>query len=361
MMKKHHLIKYLSFFMILVLVLPIIVPTSTAGIFDKKKTIKVAFIWQRWDILDIPAKIGMMIYRRILREAEKEYDVTFEIYEFWDRWRTGDVQQGKLQKLDIDVVVGPGGFGGWNSPKDYRTEIKKFVRRGGGFYGICGDSTFGSLGVVNLPRGYKLPLKKATGSWSFTPMLGLANVYTDASAFDGILQYPFWIKKADVIKLAGQLPVSRAAIRIEPAELPIYEPYHNDRVRVMLGNAPLVDGPKLFKLFMSDVYSLAEFRGTDEPYDETIKGKKAIVATYYGTGRVILSVVHPELTIGNDKAHDVFARNILWLANALPIKERLKDKLMFWGSIYIANRLENTELWYLLIMLNQLREESAAM
>ena len=359
-MKQSSVIKYFAVLIFLLLIIPAITPTSAAGIFHRKDTIKIAFIWQRWDVLDIPAKFGMMIYKRILREAEKEYDVTFEVYEFWDRWRGGDVQQGKLRKLGIDVVVGPGGFGGWNCPKDYRTEIKKFVKRGGGFYGICGDSTFGSLGVVNLPRGYKIPLKKVTGSWSFTPMLGLANVYTDASAFDQILKFPLWIKKADVLKIAGQLPVSRAAIRIEPADLPIYEPYYNDRVRVMLGNAPLVDGPRILRLFMPDVYTLAEFKGTDDPYDRSIKGKKAIVATYYGKGRVILSVVHPELTIGNDKAHDVFVRNILWLANALPMKEKLRDKLLFWGSLYVANKLENTDVWYLLIMLNQLHESSVA-
>jgi len=357
-MMKHQTIKYLCLLIICLLILPAVVPTSSALTLNKKRTIHVAFIWQRWDILDIPAKIGMMMYKRILKAAEKEYDVTFKVYEFWDRWRGGDVQMGKLQKLDIDVVVGPGGFGGWNSPKDYRDELKGFVRKGGGFYGICGDSTFGSLGVINLPEGYRFPLKKATGSWGLTPMLGLVNVYTDASAFDCILNYPLWIKKADVIKLAGQLPVSRAAIHIEPADLPIYEPYHNDRVRVMLGNAPLVDGPRLFNLFMSDVYTLAEFKGTDAPYDDTIKGKKAIVASYFGKGRVILSVVHPELTIGNDKAHDVFVRNILWLANALPLKQRVQDKLVFWGSIFLANKLENTELWYLLIMLNQVREGS---
>ncbi len=358
-MKHAHVIKYSSVLILLILLVPSLIPTSSAGIVNKKRTIKVAFIWQRWDPLDTPAKIGMMIYKKILRDAEKRYDVTFEIYEFWDRWRDGDVQQGKLLKFNIDVVVGPGGFGGWNSPKGYRMELRDFVRKGGGFYGICGDSTFGSLGAVNLPHGYQIPLKKATESWGLTPMLGLANVYTDASAFDHILKYPLWIKKADMIKLVGQLPVSRAAIRIEPADLPIYEPYYNDRIRVMLGNAPLVDGPKILRLFMSDVYTLAEFKGTDNPYDTTLKGKKAIVATYYGRGRVILSVPHPELTIGNENAHDVFVRNILWLANALPIQERLQGKVLFWGSLFVANKLEKSELWSLLIILNQLREASS--
>ena len=297
---------------------PLFFPQSSAGLFKKKEPIKIAFIWQRWDILDIPARIMMMMYKRILNKAEKTYDVEFEIHEFWDRWRGGDVQQGKLQKMDIDVVVGPGGVGGWNSPWKYRQEIKRFVRSGGGFYGICGDSTFGSLGVINLPRRYDIPMKKALGFEEFTPMLGLANVVTDASAFDHLLQFPFWFMKTEMITSVGKLPISRGAIRIEPTDIPIQEPYYRDRIRVMLGNAPLVDGPVLFRLFMPKVHDIAVFKKSDDPYDQTLKGKKAIVATRYWRGRVILSVPHPELTIGNNKAHDLFVRNILWCAKSLP-------------------------------------------
>jgi len=147
-------------------------------------------------------------------------------------------------------------------------------------------------------------------------MLGLANVVTDASAFDKILRFPFWFLKTDMIKTVGQLPISRAAIKINPSTLPIQEPYYRDRIRVMLGNAPLEDGPILFRAFMPKVYDIAIFKGSDDPYDQSIKGKKAIVATRYWRGRVILSVVHPELTIGNTKAHDLFVRNILWCAKS---------------------------------------------
>ena len=301
---------------ILLLLLPSFSPISMGSI--SKKTIKVAFLWQKWDLLDIAAKINMMIYRHILKEAEDKYNVRFKIYEFWDKWNNGDVQRGKLRKLGINVIVMPGGFGGWNTPKKYRIEIKKFVRRGGGFYGICGDSTFGSLGVIHLPRGYKFPLKRITGSWSFTPMLGLANVYTDASAFHRILKHPLLFGKLDAFRTLRHLPISRAAIKIRYSRLDIQQPYEGERIRVMLGNAPLVDGPLLFRLFKPKVYTIAVFVGTDKPYDKSIEGKKAIIATHYGRGNVILSVVHPELTIGNSKAHDIFVRNLLWTAKALP-------------------------------------------
>lgn len=346
-----------ALFFISILLIPSIIPSAEARLFQKEnKTVKVAFIWQRWDVLDIPAKIMMLMYKRIFTQAEKEYDVKFETYEFWDRWRGGDVQSGKLNKYDIDVVVGPGGIGGWNSPRSYRVELRKFVRRGGGFYGICGDSTFGSLGVVNLPEGYKKSLKRATGKRGFTPMIGLANVYTDASAFDQLLKYPLWFKRADMVKMVGKLPISRAPIKIQSTNLPIQEPYTRDRVRVMLGNAPLVDGPAFFRLFMPKVYDIAVFKGSDDPYDTSIRGKKAIVATTYGRGRVVLSVVHPELTVGNSKAHDVFVRNLLWSAKSLPVKESLKTLMKPWMIWFFSDYLEHEKLLWLILSHQQTSE-----
>ena len=350
----------IAIFFVSILLVPTLAPSAEAGFFsDDEKTVKVAFIWQRWDILDLPARIMMMMYKRILRQAEKEYDVNIQIFEFWDRWRGGDVQSGKLEKYDIDVVVGPGGVGGWNSPRAYRIELKRFVRNGGGFYGICGDSTFGSLGVINLPTGYKKPLKKAIGERSFTPMLGLANVYTDASAFDDILKYPFWFKRADMVKLVGQLPISRAPIKIQSADLPIQDPYSRSRVRVMMGNAPLVDGPFVLRLFMPKVHDIAVFRGSDNPYDDTIKGKKAIVATHYGRGRVVLSVPHPELTVGNSKAHDLFVRNLLWCSKSLPVRESLKTLLKPWMIWFVSDYFEHEKLIWFLLTLQQTNESFA--
>ncbi|RLF41660.1 MAG: hypothetical protein DRN12_02640, partial [Thermoplasmata archaeon] len=243
-------ITWLSIGLVLLLVIPTLSPLTTG--FHSRKTIKVAFLRQKWDILDaLPIKdiIIMKIYRHILKEAEDRYNVRFKIYELWDSWNSGDVQSGKLRKLGIDTIVMPGGFGSWDTPKRYRLEIKNFVRRGGGFYGICGDSTFGSLGVVNLPSGYRFPLKRITGSWSFTPMLGLANVYTDATPLSHILKHPLFFTKLEVFKSIKCLPFSRAAIKIKHSKLDIQQPYEGKYIRVMLGNAPLVDGPLLFRLF----------------------------------------------------------------------------------------------------------------
>ncbi len=319
-MKSKHSFPLVSALILVLLIVPVIVPVTMGDSTDheEKPVIKVAVIFQRWDILDLPAPIFMALYRHHLNTAESEYNVTFRIYTFWDRWNGGDVQRGLLRKYDIDVVIAPGGFGGWNTPREYREEILRFVRSGGGFYGICGDSTFGSLGAINLPDRYEYLLRKVLGYRDFTPMLGLANVYTDASAFNNLLKHPLFYGRIDMLRTMLGLPFSRSFIYILPSDLPILEPYYRNMVRVMMGNAPLVSGPRLRGFFMPEVTDIAIFRGSDNPYDRSIIGKKAIVATRYWKGRVILSAPHPELTVENTKAHDIFVRNVLWLAGELP-------------------------------------------
>ncbi|MEA2055903.1 MAG: hypothetical protein U9O49_03625 [Candidatus Thermoplasmatota archaeon] len=323
-MNKKRYFTIALFFVAIVVLSTMASNTSSLPSLEKKPTIKVAFIWQRWDRLDIPAKLGMELYRRELKVAESKYNINFEVYEFWDNKITGDVQRGKLRKLNIDVVIGPGGFGGWDCPKRYREEIKEFVKKGGGFYGICGDSTFGSLGMINMPRGSKRLMLKILGINEFTPMLGLANVYTDASALKRELRHPLYYNKLDMVRTVLSLFLSRAEIYIVKSQIPIQEPYFGKSVKVMLGNAALVDGPKLNRLFMSKVTDIAIFKGYDALYDSSLKGKKAIIATTYHNGRVILSAPHPELTIESKKMHDMFVRNILWCAKELPETDESK-------------------------------------
>ena len=307
-----------------ILVLPSLLPTSTAFFHKKRKmdVIRVALIRQRWDILDTIGiwgdEVSTPIYKQRLKEAEKRYGVTFELYEFWDDWNGGNVQDGLLEELDIDVIVAPGGFGGWHTPEKYRAEIREFVRNGGGFYGICGDSTFGSLGVKNLPKRYGHLVKRLLGFKEISPMLGLANVYTDASVFSDMVGNPWRFTKLDMARCLTELVTSRAPVYFVPTDEPIQEPYFGKTVWMMLGNAPLVDGPRFYRLFMPKVIEIAVFRGSDKPYDRSLRGEKAMVATTFGKGRVILSAPHPDLTVGNDKAHDIFIRNLLWAARALP-------------------------------------------
>ena len=302
---------------LILILLPAVIPQSTAGIFFKKPVIRIAIIRQHWDFLDSSptSKISTMIHKYCLKKGAQKYGYRVVVYEFWDHWNYGDVQRGLLRKKNIDVVIAPGGVGGWHTPLRYRMELRRFVRNGGGFYGICGDSTFGSLGVEHLDWRYDTLMSKLLGYSELSPMLGLANVYTDASVLKHVIKNPKFFGFLDMIQFLARLPVSRAVIYFNKDPLNIQEPYEGEKLRMMLGNAPLVDGPILNSLFMPKVHTIATFGRPDDPYDHSIKYKKAIIATTYGAGRVILSPIHPELTVGNGKAHDVYFRNVLWLSS----------------------------------------------
>ncbi len=298
----------------MILILP-----STSGAITKKETIRVAIIRQHWDFLDTGygTKFATFLHKQCLKNAEEKYNVKFKIYEFWDYWDHGDVQNGQLRLKRIDVIIAPGGVGGWYTPVKYRQKIKNFVRSGGGFYGICGDSTFGSLGVENLNLRYNRLLCKLFGFDTLSPMLGLANVYTDASVIKYIIKNPIMFPKLDMLQFLSALPTSRGIIHIRHSMQTIQEPYEGKNIRVMLGNAPLVNGDIFRNIYMPKVHTIATFGRSDDPYDNSIDHKKAIISTHFGLGRVILSPVHTELTVGNKKAQDVYARNVLWLAGII--------------------------------------------
>ena len=160
-------------------------------------------------------------------------------------------------------------------------------------------------------------MSKLLGFSELSPMLGLANVYTDASALRNIIQNPRFFSTLDMIQFISKLPLSRGRIHFNKNTMPIQQPYMGTSMRIMLGNAPLVDGPLVNTLFMSKVHTIASFRKPDEPYDDSIKYKKAIIATTYHKGRVVLSPIHAEFTVGNLRAQDIYFRNVLWLADEL--------------------------------------------
>lgn len=311
-MRKNRLIQL---FLTMLLILFFLFPHSTA-LFDKDPIIRVAIIRQEWDMLDkgIIARIHTILIRNCFRMAEKRYDVEFNVFEFWDDWDQGQVQRGALRWRNIDVIVAPGGVGGWHTPHQYRRNIRKFVRRGGGFYGICGDSTFGSLGVKNLDLIHHRAICNVLGFETLSPMLKLANVYTDASSIEYIIKNPILSPKFEMMQFLSKLPFSRGVIHCNRlVSSSIQEPYEGKNVRVMLGNAPLVEGSSLRKLTMPKVKTISYFGRADDPYKKSINHKKAIISTTFGFGRVILSPVHAEATIGNRQAQDLFVRNVIWL------------------------------------------------
>lgn len=320
-MLKKRMLKIICLIAILSLIIPSFTTICNAEIFtnQSKPTIKVAFIWQKWDILDnVFSKIYMRIYERHLNKGEKKYNVTFEIFEFWDNLESGDVQNGTLISEEIDIVVGPGGFGTWNCSSNYRAKIKEFIEGGGGFYGICGDSSLGTLGFKNLPEGYRDMLKANLGYDDFTPMLGLVNVYMDASFLDQIFKNPERFNKLSTIKTLLVIALSRGTIKVRRNILPVQKEHFGKNIRVQMGSPPLINGPLINRLFMSRVYTIAVFKNPAKPYNYKIIGEKAVVAARYKDSRIILSTPHPELAFLNAKSGDFFTRNVLWCAKQLP-------------------------------------------
>jgi hypothetical protein len=63
----------------------------------------------------------------------------------------------------------------------------------------------------------------------------------------------------------------------------------------------------------------------------------------------VLSVAHPELTIANSKAHDIFVRNLLWAAKSLLLSERILNSLPLLYSLYYSNDISHPLFWYLLL------------
>lgn len=320
-------------FVILILILPTLIPDSSSGL-NRKPLIKIAIIRQDWDFFDssFSSKFSTMLHTIRLNRGARKYDVRVRVYDFWDSWDGGDVQRGLLLRKNIDVVIAPGGVGGWHTPLRYRLQLRRFVRKGGGFYGICGDSTFGSLGVEKLSWRYDSLISKILGFSELSPMLGLANVYTDASALRTIIRNPRFFTMLDMVQFISKLPASRGKIHFNKNTLPIQKPYMGENIRIMLGNAPLVNGPIVNNLFMPKVYTIASFRRPDDPYDEAIKYKKAIVATTYYRGKVVLSPIHAEFTIGNLRAQDIYFRNVLWLADELEIELKDNNRGFFFSS-----------------------------
>lgn len=312
--------KLVPLFVLVLILFPTFMPLSQS-FFDRKPVIRVAIIRQNWDFFDKSptTKLSTWIHTRILEKEADRYGFRVKVFDFWDSWGHGDVQSGKLRWKRIDVVIAPGGVGGWFTPFKYRHELRKFVRRGGGFYGICGDSTFGSLGVKHMNVQYNSLINRVLDYSELTPMLGLVNVYTDASALKSIIRNPEYFSTLEMIQFLSRLPLSRARIHFHRTFPPIQEPYMGSSIRMMLGNAPLVSGPVSNNLFMPKVITIASFARPDKPYDRDIKYTKAIVASTYGLGRVVLSPLHAEFTVGNGKAHDVYMRNVLWLAGELAV------------------------------------------
>lgn len=287
-----------------------------AALRSRTSELNVAILFQGWDYMDLLLRtFTAVFYQARFAEMERAHNITCNLYFFWDSREGGDVQDGKLESLHIDVAFGPGGVGSWNTPPGYGEKIRQFVLRGGGFLGACGDAYLGTMGAINVPEDYDDILYRLFGFQGMTPPLEMVNVYFDAGPFAQHFEPRYTQNNFYVLLFLLTFFVSQAQVRFAPQGLPFAEAYANKTVSIMESGVPMVEAPPDHDASHPSFYPIATFAGVRSLYDASLfENKYAIVAGPYGEGKVVLSAVHPEISMGNRDAHRIFAEMILWLS-----------------------------------------------
>lgn len=285
--------------------------------FNTKKgtegTINIALLLQKWDYMDFLI-LGFVVPFYLIRMAQIQIiykiEVNFKI--FWDDFNGGDVQSGMLESDNIDIAIGPGGVGSFYTPKLYREKIKTFIEKGGGFFGICGDSYLGSDGYINPPDYIEELFLKLFKFPEITPPMNLIPVTCDLVIFSEIFQNENTQNNIYVLLMLIGLIFSNSQIQISDTPLPFGESYRGKTINIETGGCPFL----LNKSHKSGNYTIiGTFEKTMSPFNSSLfEGKIAIIASSYGEGRVILSPVHPEVSFFRPRAHNLFFEAILWLA-----------------------------------------------
>ncbi len=280
----------------------------------------VALTLQEWDYMDrLCYYFFMFYYENRLSEIERQYDIECDVQVFWDSRDGGDVQDGLLERLDVDVLIGPGGVGSLHTPYKYRSEIRQFIHKGGGFIGVCGDSYLCTGGAVNDPWYLKLVLLRLFGYAWMTPPLMVSNMRSDSQALVDVFSGFLSRNNIAVVGFLAGLFLSNAEMYIpEDSNLPFGKSLAGQKISVMAGMTPLVDGPDMLEWLYPKDYVIGVFGESKSPYDELdLMGKYAMVATEYGKGRVVASPVHSEISPLRVKAHQLFNEAVLWAGGYL--------------------------------------------
>lgn len=187
------------------------------------------------------------------------------------RLKAADVRDGRL--ADFDVLVHPGGSGSQQARslgEAGREQVRAFVRRGGGFVGIC-------AGAYLATRDY---------DWSLHIL--------DARVVDK----KHWARGFGPVDLA---PTSRGRDLLGLGD---------ERRSVYYHQGPLLapgDDPAL-----PDYEELAKFDGEiarNGAPAGVMRGTTAVAASHFGKGRVLCFSPHPERTEG---LQDLVHRGIRW-------------------------------------------------
>jgi glutamine amidotransferase-like uncharacterized protein len=185
-----------------------------------------------------------------------------------------DVRSGEL--AEFDVLIHPGGSASEQARtlgEDGRERLRRFVKDGGGFVGICAGAYLAS----------------AQYRWS----LGILNA--------AVVDDEHWERGIGKVQL--RLPsAGRAALDLDQEIIPIH---YNNGPLLAPGNEKQLAGYELLAAYESEIAENGAPTGI-------MKGTTAIARGEFGKGRVICFSPHPEKTRGGDS---VVRAAVRWAAH----------------------------------------------
>lgn len=190
-----------------------------------------------------------------------------------ERIKVTDIRAGRLD--GYDVLIQPGGSGGGQGRalgEDGRERVRRFVKAGGGYVGICAGAYLAS----------------SQYSWS----LGVL----DAKVVDS----QHWARGTGKVELAV---TAEGQSILGLGETPVVIHYENGPLLAPAGD-PEVPAYRPLATFASEIAENGAPKGV-------MPGTTAIAAGRFGKGRVLCFSPHPEKTEG---LSDVVLRGVVWAA-----------------------------------------------
>ncbi len=256
------------------------------------------------DDVDIKVAVYTSVVEEYAAEVERALDYAWRCndtrYEITthvvDRRQVLGLATPSLNDGGFDLLVVPGSGRPYVDAADprWRSAVRSFVARGGGYVGICGGANLASMGFRERWSVNAL-LNRST--------LGIANVWVN----DQQLEEWQYLWKANWEQ--GMPPVD---VAIVPSENPVFAGFFGERRSMRYGGGPGMVSADVACDRCGPVVPLAVY--AEEPMDVAplhfwhwrngwevaanvttdVEGQFAAVASTYGDGRVALFGPHPE-------------------------------------------------------------------
>ena len=276
--------------LVAIILLLSLIPMNQIELPSENTTIKVA-------VYNYPDEFNK---RQVLMALRYTWKNNNEIFSFsYDLVNLSDVLKGKLKKFDVLIIASSAKsylVDGQN--KKWKEEIRKFVRNGGGFLGICGGAIAASRGFKDNFTAFHRLVNRG--------VLRIADVYVN----DDLLQewqYLFRIGRPSLSKPDDLKGPFSAFPSLNTTVLPssiipvsgfrcfgwaggpgMYAISGNVKPLLIYNEEPMQTKPINFWLFWNGEWIKLRKIKTD------IKNSLAAVSTTYGKGRVVIYGVHPE-------------------------------------------------------------------